>query len=291
MSRVLIIGASGQVGGQIYTHLSGASDQILGTYNSRAFPGLEQLDFRDTEATHGLIERFMPGVIYLPASLTNVEYCEGHPEESYQANVEGVKNVVRAANQVEAKVVYFSSEYVFDGLNGPYREEDPVNPISVYALHKVIAEHYLSMYCDDFLIIRTTVVYGWERQGKNFVIRLIKTLEDGGTVRVPEDQISSPTYSPNLVEAVVELVAAGKRGVYNVVGPDVISRYAFAVQVAKIFGLTDGEIQPVKTESLGQVAKRPLKAGLVIDKVKAEIETPLLGVEAGLGAMQQARES
>jgi len=185
--------------------------------------------------------------------------------------------------------VYFSSDYVFDGTAGPYSEDDPPSPTSAYGRTKLAGEEVVREIAADHLIVRTTGVYGWEQQGKNFVMRLIRELGDGRTLKVPTDQIGSPTYASNLVQAVRELLQHRKVGTYNIAGCQLVDRYHFALAVARVFGLRADLLTPVSTAELGQDAPRPLQAGLKVDKAKREITTPLLGYEAGLEAMKKAR--
>ncbi len=273
--KALVIGATGLVGGQLLRALAASRQEAVGTYHAHRGPNLLQLDVRDARAVRECVARTGADVVYLPASLTNVDYCETHPDESFALNVAGVRNV----EETGARVVYFSSDYVFAGDEGPYRESDPMRPLSVYGQHKALAEQLLS---PDALIIRTTVVYGWEVLGKNFVYRLWHTLRDGNELRVPADQIGSPTYAPNLARAAVALEQKGARGVYHVVGPRRASRYEFALEAARAFELNGGLIRPVSTAELGQPAPRPLNGGMICDKALAELAFPLIDYRAGL---------
>lgn len=290
MSNHLIIGASGQVGEHLVRAASLAGFETFGTYYSHPVEGMQQLDVRSRKEVQSLIMNVRPAVVYLPASLTNVDYCERHPEKGYAANVIGVCNVVQAVNDIGAKLVYFSSDYIFDGEAGPYREDDPVNPICEYGRQKVIAEHYVALHVRDYLIVRTTVVYGWERQRKNFICRLLSTLEGGDILRVPVDQVGNPTYAPNLAQAVIELACSDAKEVYHVVGPERINRYEFACEAARVFGLDTGLIKGIPTCELGQVAPRPLNAGMVVEKAADELKVSLVGYEEGLRMMASERE-
>ena len=135
------------------------------------------------------------------------------------------------------------------------------------------------------MIIRTTVVYGWDRGKKNFVHRILRVLGEGGTLEVPSDQIGTPTYAPNLAEIAVELAISGKQGIYNVVGSELADRYELAMEVARVFGLATENIRPVSTEYLKQKAKRPLEAGMYTEKVQREINIPIVGYREGLREM------
>jgi dTDP-4-dehydrorhamnose reductase len=280
---MLVIGASGLVGGALLQALAEAGEEAVGTAFGHPRAGLLPLDLRDARAVRDCIARSGARVVYLPASLTHVDYCETHPDESYAVNVAGVRLVAECG----IRIVYFSSDYVFAGDRGPYAESDPVKPISVYGRHKVLAEQSLP---PGALIIRTTVVYGWEVQEKNFVYRLIATLRDGKTLRAPADQIGSPTFAPNLARAAVALERRGATGVYHVAGPERASRHAFAVEAARVFGLDPSLVEPVSTEALAQPAARPLDAGMVCDKAQANLPFPLIGYREGLRLFSQAIE-
>ncbi len=281
----LVIGASGQVGGYLFRALADAGEDVEGTYYSFHISGLQRLDIRREGRVQELIAAVEPENIYLPAAQSNVEYCEVNGPDAARTNILGTHYVVQAANDVGAKVVFFSSDYVFDGKAGPYREDAAAHPINVYGWQKLAGEHYVALHASDFLIIRTTVVYGWERQGKNFICHLLRRLRAGSMIHVPTDQIGSPTYAPNLADAVAGLAITGKQGVYHVAGPERVSRYDFACEAARAFGLPETMIWPTLTVNTRQRAMRPLEAGLVVDKAQAVLTVPLVGYKEGLQIM------
>lgn len=279
----VVIGASGLVGGSLLDALKDAGIDVVGTYAGHERRGLLPLDVRDADAVKRVIDSARADVVYMPASLTNVDYCENHPEESHAINVDGVRHVVATGR----RVVYFSSDYVFAGDHGPYRESDPVYPLCVYGDHKVRAEQAIPA---DGLILRTTVVYGPEWQRKNFIYRLLSTLRDGQRLRVPHDQVGSPTYAPNLARAAVALERAGCTGVYHVAGPERANRYEFALAAADVFGLDRQLLDAISTDELRQPARRPLDAGMVSDKAAAKLPFPLVGYREGLRLFRDAIE-
>jgi dTDP-4-dehydrorhamnose reductase len=248
------------------------------------------LDIADTNAVRQFILNYNPTVIYLPASLSNVDYCELHPKESSKINVQGVMNFVNALKGSDSRLVYFSSDYIFDGIKGPYSELDAPNPICEYGRQKLISEQYISQNFTNYLICRSTVVYSWEIQGKNFVQRLVHSLRNNVMTKVPIDQIGTPTYAPNLIQVLLELVHHEETGVFNIVGPELISRYEFAKIVAKIFDLDEQLIIGIETKDLNQPAKRPYNGGLIIDKVKKKVSCELIDCLWGLKTMKTNEE-
>lgn len=284
----LVIGASGQVGGALLLELERRSLQCLGTYHTHKAPhgNFSRLDLGQVDAVTALIAKTRPLYVYVPASYTNVDGCEEDPERSYAVNVKGVQAIAEAAHKNKAKLIYFSSDYVFDGKSGPYDEQEPVSPISVYGKHKVEAEQAAVKETEDgALIVRTTVVFGMEWQQKNFVLRLIRSLSEGKEVAVPDDQIGTPTFNSALAHTAVELALGDQTGIFNVAGEELCSRYQLAQAVAEIFSLNEGLIVPVQTAMLDQKAKRPLKAGLKVDKVRE-----VLGRNALLTGYREALE-
>ncbi len=283
--KALIVGASGLIGGCLYETLKD-DHRVTGTFFAHPQKNLIKLDMTEREQVVTLTGALNPDVVLIPAAMPNVEVCQENPELCYRINVEGVSHVLEAAAGTGAKIVYFSTDYVFDGVAGPYNENNRPNPISEYGRAKYEVEQRVQQLQSPWLIIRTTVVYGRERQGKNFVMSLIRHLQKGQPVKVPWDQVGTPTYAPNLCRVIKELLELGEEGIYHVAGPDLMDRYQFALAVARTFGLNESLIVPVSTAELGQIAPRPFNGGLKIGKVQAKVSTPLVGIREGLADMK-----
>lgn len=285
--KALIIGASGLVGSHLMQACHRRGWDVVGTYHNFSQSGLMRLQLTDAADVQSLVQQSQPDVVFLPAFRSNVDYCEQHPDETYQINVAGSLNVARAARDAGAKLVFYSSDYVFNGRGGPYREADEPDPICAYGWQKLEVERKISKLLENFLILRVTVVYGHEAQDKNFVSRLVKTLEGGQVLKVPQDQVGSPTLVDDIAEASCRLVEAGATGIFHVAGPERMSRYQFAVEVARVFGLPAENIVPVTTAELGQAALRPLEAGMVCEQLAKTLNWNLRGVVEGLEYLKQ----
>ena len=288
--RALVIGGSGQVGAALERTLIGRGHAAVATHHRVSQPGTVQLDVRDEAATSRVMTDVAPDVVFCPAGLTFVDYCEDHADEALEANCEAPARAAKLAAKRGAAFVFFSTEYVFDGRDGPYGEDDPVTPLSVYGRSKLDGERAVMAANPRALVVRTTVVYGPEPQGKNFIYQLRRRIAAGETVKVPADQRSSPTFNVDLANATVELVERACGGVVHVAGPSVIDRYAFARLACDVFDLDVGLVVPVTTADLQQRAARPLNAGLRIEQVKRQITTPLRDPAAGLTAMRALLE-
>ena len=260
----------------------------MGTYHGVPQPGTRPLDLTDSAATEQLIAEVEPDWVVCPAGLTHVDHCEDHPDEAMAVNRDAPAAAARVAAKCGAGFVYFSTEYVFDGTAGPYAEGDPTNPLSVYWRSKLEGERRAVEENPRTVVIRTTVVYGPEPQGKNFVYQMLRRARRGEIIRAPRDQISSPTYNVDLASATVELIERDFRGVLHVAGSAVLDRYAFAQQVCAVFGLDQGLVEPVETAALGQRARHPLRAGLAIDRARGLLRTPLRSPREALDDMRQA---
>jgi dTDP-4-dehydrorhamnose reductase len=284
-ASMLIVGASGQIG----HHLARSADRRglawRGTFHANPHPGLELLDVRDGAAVARMVHAIDPSFVLVPAAATHVDRCELEARASFEVNVVGTSHLVDAANAVGATIVYFSSDYIFDGADGPYDERATANPISRYGLQKLSAEHLIAQRALDALIIRTTVVYGPEPQGKNFIYRLLATLQKGQQIAVPADQIGTPTYAPALADAVLDLLAAGARGVINVAGSGLVARDELAREAARAFGENPSLVRPVPTSELGQAALRPLNGGLRSGFAEARLGRELPGYAEGLRSL------
>ncbi len=282
--KVLVIGASGLVGYSLYEHFS-KEYEVYGTYNTHYFGNLIHLDLLNKAELKNILKQYDPTIILLPAALSSVEYCEEHKEECWKYNVTAHSNLIELIKDMDIKLVFFSTDYIFDGHYGPYTEEDIPNPLNNYGKAKLETENIIITNISDFLILRITVVYGWEHLGKNFIYSLIKNTKNNKIMKLPIDQIGSPTFVENISEATLKLIEFKKSGIYNVAGPALIDRYSFGLIAAEVFNLNKSLIKPVSTLDLNQKARRPLKAGLKIEKLCRDIQIQMLSPLDGLKSM------
>lgn len=269
--RLLVIGASGLVGNALMHAIPKLDPDVtlVGTYRTRAIRGLRRLDASDANAVTALLADARPDLVLFPAAMPDVEWCETHASEAYDANLAPLRNVLRTG----VPVVAFSSDYVFDGRDGPYAEDAPRRPLSVYG--RIKAELEDETLAAGGTVIRTTGVFGVEAitPAKNFVMRVIASLRQGSAVAVPSDQVATPTYAPDLARATFRIATfASERGVWHVAGPDMLSRLELARAVADQFALDTTLIRAVRTTELGQKASRPLVGGLRNARYRAAFE-------------------
>jgi dTDP-4-dehydrorhamnose reductase len=266
--RAVVVGGSGQIGGWLLRVLGERGHHAVGTFASVPFPDLHQLDAGNRKAAASWLKEQAPDVVFYPAGFTWVDGCERDPARAYAANLEEPLELAKAAAPLGARFVYFSTDYVFDGASGPYDEESATNPLSVYGRSKRDAERALELELQEaHLTVRTSWVYGPERQGKNFLYQLARSLSQGQRLVCPSDQISSPSYGPDVARAVVRLAEAQQSGLIHVAGPEILDRIAFAAALAAAFGLDPSLIDARPTAALGQDASRPLRGGLLTPRL------------------------
>lgn len=287
--RILIIGASGLLGSYLVKY---GSDyyEIFGTYNLHELKGEKflKLDVTNRKETIELITKIKPDVVIDTHSITNVDYCELHPEEAWNINVNGTKNVVEACKILGCKLVFISTDYVFDGKKTIYTEKDKPHPINLYGRTKYICEKIIESFDIEHLIIRTSVLYGVGGSGKEpFPIWVIKNLKEKKEIKVVIDQFNNPTYAGNLANIIYLLLRKKKKGLFHVVGKDNISRYEFAIKIAEIFNLDKNLIIPITSAQLPQAASRPKKLNLSINKLKRVLGIETMGVEEGLKELKK----
>lgn len=249
-----------------------------------------QLDITDAAVVRGLIGRLRPEAVIHTAAFTAVDACETERELSRRVNVDGTSNVADACREFSARLVHVSTEYVFDGENGPYTEEDTPHPISHYGSTKLESEIAVRQHCSDWVIGRTTVLFGHAPNVRpSFVAWLVDRLGRGERIRVVDDQIGSPTLADNLAQMLLALLDSDRRGeIYNCVGDTILDRHAFSAMAARLFGLDPGLIDRIKTPDLKQPAPRPLKAGLIMEKFKRDFPSvPVLTAEQSLKQLQR----
>ena len=278
---ILVIG-SGLLGSEVISVLRKEYGDVIGTFNSKPKKDAIRLDITDRDAAIGSITELKPEVIVHTAAQANVDYCEDHRKEAMATNAYGTKNVVDAARKCGARVIYVSTDFVFDGMKGMYVEDDPVDPISFYAYSKLIGEYY-ALGLPGSVIARTSVVYGNARL--NFVSWVKESLEKGQQINVVTDQYNSPTLAIDCGEAIAALIRHDANGIYHTAGSERVSRYEFAGKIASYYGLDKSLIRPVLSDTLKQKAKRPMDSSLDVSKVCAYHK--MLNIFDGLKKMSE----
>jgi dTDP-4-dehydrorhamnose reductase len=229
----------------------------------------EATNLRDATSVNHLLEKHQPDVLIHAAAMTQVDDCERNKDACWDINVAATRYLIQAAEKLtKTHFIFLSTDFVFDGLQGPYAEEDAVNPISYYGASKVAAERLVRNSKLNWAIVRTVLVYGVAADPKrsNIITWVKNNLEQGKKLKVVIDQWRTPTLVQDLAEG-CKLVADKKAtGIYHISGSETLTPYEMAVQTAGYFKLNPQMLEKVDAKTFTQPAKRPAKTGFVIDK-------------------------
>lgn len=290
MRRILLTGSNGLLGQRLvdlFSRLNSynillVSRQPESVFGEETLPYI-QLDLAKRQDVRNVVDDFEPDVIINTAAMTDVDRCESERANAWHTNVAGVENLVGAAKLVGARIIQISTDYIFDGKNGPYSELDRPGPLNYYGRTKLAAENFLTTSGIPHLILRTSILYGMGTEVKvNFGIWLLRNLTGGKPIRVAGDQTGNPTLADDVAYAVIRGIELERTGIYHVSGPDLVSRYDFAVTFAEQFSLNKKLITPVQTAALKQEAARPLKSGFITLKAETDLGIRMSGIERGI---------
>ena len=226
------------------------------------------LDITSKQEVEQVILAEKPDVVINTAAMTNVDLCEEKKTECDDLNVNAVQYLADACEKIESHLIHISTDFIFDGENGPYKEEDEPNPLSYYGLSKLKSEHLLQAHSVKWTILRTIIVFGvGENLSKGNIVLWAKgALETGEPLNIIDDQFRAPTLAEDLADACI--IAANKKayGIFNASGKDIMSIYEIVERIAKHYGNTTENLNKISTATLNQTAGRPPKTGFVLDK-------------------------
>ena len=290
MEKILVLGA-GLLGSRIIGQLAG-SCEVHGADvdNSLGEPGCEfhTLDITSRKAVTDLITSVRPAAVFHTAAITNVDRCEVDRAQALRVNGTASGHIALACAKVDAYLCYISTDYIFDGKQGMYKEGDPPKPLSAYGESKLLGETEVRCLGDRWrwMIARSSILYGAYRKRFNFASWIIDELRAKRPIQVVTDQAGSPTLADDLAGAVLDLWKKGATGIYHVAGHEPASRHDFALKVCEVFGLDKGLVTPVRTGELKQRAQRPENSSLDVSKVEGALGRRMLDVRGGLERMK-----
>lgn len=278
MSKVLITGANGLLGQALVETLKDEYTVVASGVEAQHFCPVDtieylQLDIARAAHCNEVVKRIRPDFIINAASFTHVDACEKQRELCWNINVKGVENLARVARKFDIHLIHYSTDYVFNGTNGPYSEDDYCEPVGYYGRSKLASENVIRQIGCDGTIVRTCVLYGTGKRVKqNFFLWVLNNLQAGEKITVVTDQFNNPTLVEDLAAGTQTIMETSQKGTIHLAGADYMSRYDFARQIASVFNLPEDLIEPVTTDQLGQAAPRPPRGGLKIDLAKKRLE-------------------
>jgi dTDP-4-dehydrorhamnose reductase len=255
--RILLLGHKGMLGSDLLLKLN-LQHEVVGLDK-------EEIDIVSADECEKAIKETKPDILINAAAYTNVDGCETAKEECFTVNAEAVKNIAEACLNKNIRIIHFSTDYVFDGTaKRPYKEDDQCNPINAYGESKLAGERYLQSLADDYVLIRTSWLYGVK--GKNFVQTILEKAKTTPTLSIVDDQVGSPTYTKDLAAAVDLLISQNLKGIFHITNRGRCSWYQFAVKILQESGMNDIKVIPIKSNKLPRPAMRPAYSVLSMQK-------------------------
>lgn len=289
--KILLTGANGFLGYYLSDLLTNAGLHVLATsrgpcrlpFALRDCFAYESLDFTDPHRTLQVVADFAPDWIIHAGAMGKPDDCALQPALATQVNVEGTAHLLTAAQLVNAKFCYVSTDFVFDGVAGNYQEEQERHPINHYGKTKAAAEQLVERSGLPWSIVRTVLVYGRPMTGRSNLLSIVQEkLSRGEMYQVVDDQIRTPTYVGDLAQGISKMINLSATGIYHLSGQEVLTPFTMATRAAQYLNLDASLIVRTHTASFKQPAQRPLKTGLCINKAKRDLGFSPLSFEEGL---------
>lgn len=294
--RILITGSNGLLGQKLIAALRDDPEVDLVATSRGADrtadplgPRYRSLDITIKDEVDRVFDEVKPDAVIHTAAMTNVDACELDPVTCGLQNVTAVEHLVHASKRVQAHFIHLSTDFIFDGRNGPYREEDEPGPLSIYGSSKLDSERVvMNAGLKKWAIARTIIVFGVAKglSRSNVVLWAKSALEKGEPIKVVNDQWRMPTLAEDLADGCIRIARRGATGIFNVSGRDMMSILELVQRVGKSFGLSTANVTAVTSGSLSQPAKRPPRTGFVLDKARRELGYAPRSFEEGLKVLR-----
>jgi len=278
--KILITGSNGLLGQKLLHKLKkDSSVHLIATSKGKNRVSKKggytyfDLDVTNNDAVAQLVASEKPQVVINTAAMTNVDLCEDEKKACDALNVDAVRYLADACAKIDAHLIQISTDFIFDGEDGPYSEEDEPNPLSYYGLSKLKSEQLLQAHSVKWTILRTIIVFGvGEKLSKGNIVLWAKgALEKGDSLNIIDDQFRAPTLAEDLAD--ICILAAKKKafGIFNASGKDIMSIYEIVERIAKHYGNSTDNLNKISTATLKQKAGRPPKTGFILDKSRNEL--------------------
>ena len=277
--RILVTGCNGLLGQKLVELISTQRDSyLIATAKSKLIPDLPRGEFHSLDITNAtevdeVVSKTKPDVVINTAAMTQVDQCETEKEKCWLANVTAVEILIDACKKNKVHLIHISTDFIFDGTHGPLDENEKPNPISYYGKSKWAGEQIIQKSSIDWAILRTVLVYGVTKDmsRSNIVLWVKKSLEEGKTINVVNDQWRTPTLAEDLAMGCYLAATKKVKGIFNVSGDEMMTPYDIAIATADFFKLNKSLIHQTDSTKFTQPAKRPPKTGFIIEKAKREL--------------------
>jgi dTDP-4-dehydrorhamnose reductase len=289
--NILVTGANGFLGYHLVQQLldlenstiiaTGRNDLQLLPLNKNLV--YQQMDFTDPFAVHDVFEKFKPGVVIHAGAMANVDACEKDQWLAYVTNVEGTLTLLANAEECQAHFIHVSTDFVFDGVTGPYDENSKTRPVNFYGRTKRDAEDAVKEYPFDWTIVRTVLIYGNNPTGRDNILTAVrKKLSAEESYAAVSDIVRTATWVGDLSQGIVSIIKKKKTGIFHLSGPDALTAYEMACKTANYLGLDSSLLKKIQAADLNAPAIRPPRTVFILDKAKRELDYQPVSFEEGL---------
>lgn len=285
MVKTAIIGASGFIGRHLLAAYRREYPDCVGTCFSNSTEGLVSFDVRRPVLSELRLEESGHRAVIVAAAKPLIGYCEQHKEEAYAVNVSGTLELARQLAETSLQVIFLSSDYVFEGTDGPYGDRSPTNPTTEYGRHKQAVEQALPGLVDNHLILRLAKTYGLEKGDGTLLDEMAESLRAGRTIRAASDQFFCPTWVRDLVMAVQWVQERGARGTFNLCAAEGCSRHQLARRLCDQLGIDSALVEEISLYDIPSMRGRPLDTRMTCEKLQ---EFPFLSLEEAMTRMAAA---
>jgi dTDP-4-dehydrorhamnose reductase len=298
--KILLTGSNGLLGQKLVKLLADkkgitllATSKGANRISNKEGYQYQSLDITNEAEINQVFDDFKPTTVINTAAMTNVDACESDKELCWDLNVNAVKYLIAASKKQDAHLIHLSTDFVFDGEKGPYKEDDYPKPLSYYGVSKYEAEELIQDSGIKWSIARTIIVYGVgeEMSRSNIVLWAKEALEKGNPLSIVDDQFRSPTLAEDLAMGCWLIAEKKATGIYHLSGKDLMSIIELVYRVADFYGLNKSIVTPIKSDSLNQAAKRPPKTGFVLDKAIKDLGYSPCTFEEGLAILDYQLKS
>ncbi|MGQ0737469.1 MAG: SDR family oxidoreductase [Bacteroidota bacterium] len=289
--EVLITGANGFLGYYLTEQLLVSNHRVLATGRGKCrlpFSSHEKfqyvsMDFTLPETVWPVFEKNKPDVLVHAGAMSKPDDCELQQALAYKINVEGTINLLQAAEKQRCFFIFVSTDFIFDGVRGMYREEDEPGPVNYYGATKLLAEKEVNRYPHEWSIVRTVLLYGKPVTGRGNILSITKgKLAKGEEYSVVDDQLRTPTYVGDFAKGILSVIEKKATGIFHLSGPGVLTPYQMVCKTAQYLRFDSSLIKKVTAANFTEPARRPLKTGFIIDKAKKELGYDPLSFDEGL---------
>jgi dTDP-4-dehydrorhamnose reductase len=279
MIKTAVIGASGYIGSHLFQRYRKEHQDCIGTSFSSDKPDLIPFDIRKQDIGQLNLEKTGHEAVVISSAKSNISYCENKTLDAFKVNVEGTLNQIKSLSQTSLRIVFLSTDYVFDGIEGNFDDDHQTAPTTIYGKHKKIVEDEIKSLTDDFLVLRLSKIYGQRKGDKTILDEVANLISQDKQVLAAGDQYFCPTYIEDLIDSILNIQKEDLRGYVNVCSPEVWSRYEMHKKLAKVMAKDEILVKKINLYDIPEMRGRPLNTSMICSSLTQKTRTSFIPFE------------